>query len=61
VLSTHRRVTTIFNTADGDVLEIRNTGTPTAAQREVYRALQAKHKPLPIVKRKTLLNKEITQ
>lgn len=52
VLSNHRRVTTVFNTDDDHVLEIRNTGTPTARQREIYRALKVKQKPLNTIKLK---------
>ena len=60
-LSTHRRVTTIFNTENkGAVLEIRNTGTPNARQQEIYRSLKIKQKPLKVIKRRVVLgSKEV--
>ena len=65
ILSTHRRTTTIFDTKDNakeansGIIEIRNTGTPTAIQREIYRSLKIKQKPLKIIKRRIQLKKSI--
>ena len=58
ILETHRRVTTTFITADSNLLEIRNTGEANGAQREIYRALKVKQKPLGMVKNKTPFKRE---
>lgn len=58
ILATHCRSTTIFDTKAMDsnskkgIIEIRNTGTPSIAQRKIYRSLNIKQKPLRILKRR---------
>jgi transposase len=46
ILSRHERVTTAFNTENGDTLHIRTSTAPTVRQQNIYRNLQLKYNPL---------------
>ena len=46
ILSHHERVTTTFNTENGDTIHIRTSTTPTVRQHNIYKKLQLKHNPL---------------
>ena len=46
ILSRHERVTTTFNTENGDTIHIRTSTAPTVRQHNIYKNLQLKHNPL---------------
>ena len=46
ILSTHVRVTTSFNTENNETIHIRTSTAPSIKQREIYRKLKIKMKPL---------------
>ncbi|MCP4348243.1 MAG: hypothetical protein GY795_22370 [Desulfobacterales bacterium] len=46
ILSTHIRVTTTFNTENGDTINIRTSTAPTTGQKEIYNSLEIKDNPL---------------
>lgn len=54
ILSTHVRVTTVFNTDKQHTVYIRTTAMPNKSQSEIYNALGIKLKPLKTVKFKML-------
>lgn len=64
ILANHIRVTTTFNTEDGDTISLRTSTSPSHGQQEIYNALKIRHNPLKrirtvIPKRKTK-SEEIT-
>jgi len=50
LLLSHVRVTTSFNTKDTHTVHVRTSTTPTAKQRDIYRALKISQKPLKRIK-----------
>ena len=54
ILSTHVRVTTVFNTDKQHTVYIRTTATPNKSQCEIYTALGINLRPLKTVKFKML-------
>lgn len=54
ILSTHVRVTTVFNTDTGDSVHLRTTAQPNMSQSAIYDALGVRHRPLKNVKLKIL-------
>lgn len=54
ILSTHVRVTTVFNTDTGDSVHLRTTAQPNKSQSAIYDALGVRHRPLKNVKLKIL-------
>ncbi|MBL7066408.1 MAG: IS1634 family transposase [Candidatus Marinimicrobia bacterium] len=46
ILSSHVRITTNFNTEKNETIHIRTSTTPSIKQREIYRKLKIKMKPL---------------
>ena len=50
ILSTHSRVTTIFNTEDGSTINVRTTSTSTIKQKKIYDALKIGSSPLKNIK-----------
>jgi transposase len=49
-LSTHQVVTVVLPSTDGRTLRIRNSSTPEASHREIYRTLQIPHEVMKPVK-----------
>jgi hypothetical protein len=54
ILSTHVRVSTVFNTEADDSVHIRTTAQPNKSQSEIYNALAVRHRPLKTIKLKIL-------
>jgi hypothetical protein len=52
ILSTHVRVSTVFNTETEDSVHIRTTAQPNRSQSEIYNALGVRHRPLKTIKLK---------
>ena len=54
ILSTHVRISTVFNTETNDTVHLRNTSQPNKSQSEIYDALTVRHRPLKKIKLKIL-------